>query len=420
MSEHIETLRFLSPEEVREIAAAYDTPTFVYDEGTYLQRIADAQHMPNAFGLDVRLAMKSCGANSSLLGIFRDAGVGIDASSTYEADQAVRAGFEAGRIAVTSQQVHKPREWDTLLALTEHGADFNACSLTQLEGYGKRRPHTSVGVRLNPGLGSGHSTKTNVGGPSSSFGTWYEYTDRIQEIADRYDLLIDRVHTHIGSGSDPEVWTKVADMTLELVERFLDVETVDLGGGFKVARMKEEVPTSLQTVGRVVKDSFERFADRTGRELKLEIEPGTFLTANAGAIVSEIIDIKDTGEEGHEFMVVDTGMTENLRPSLYGAQHPLVVVSREPRDSHKKYVVVGHNCESGDLLTPQPGQPEAIGERNLQEAQTGDLLVVEGTGAYCASMSVDGYNSFPAAQAVLRLVGGKLVDITADKLPVND
>lgn len=417
---HIESLRFLPAEDVSRIAETFDTPTYVYDEATYLARIADAKAMPNAFGLDVRLAMKSIGPNSELLGIFRDADIGIDASSTYEAVEAVhQAGFSPDRIAITSQQVYKPREWRDLMELSDGGTEFNACSLTQLEGYGQRRPHTNVGVRLNPGLGSGHSGKTNVGGPDSSFGTWHEYIDQVKVLAWKYDLTIDRLHTHIGSGSDPEVWTKVAGMTLDLVKQLPDVHTVDLGGGFKVARMKDEIPTNLQTVGGVVKERFEEFAEETGRQLKLEIEPGTFLTANAGAIISQIIDITDTGEEGHTFIKVDTGMTENLRPSLYGAQHPLVVISSEPRAEHKQYVVVGHGCESGDLLTPHPDEPDVIARRLLQVAKIGDYVVMEGTGAYCAPMSADGYNSFPAAREVLRHTNGDLTDISDFRLPVK-
>lgn len=265
---------------------------------------------------------------------------------------------------------------------------------------------------MNPGLGTGHSNKTNVGGPSSSFGIWHEYTPQILEIAKKHGLTINRIHTHIGTGGDPAVWTRAAELTLDIVEQFPEVTTVDLGGGFKVARMSDETATSLQVVGEAVKKSFEWFAAKTGRKLKLEIEPGTFLTANAGCIVSEIIDIKDTGKDGHEFLIVDMGMTENLRPALYGSQHPLVVVSNSPEKSQKPYVVVGHNCESGDILTPKPGEPDVVGERTLQTAAIGDAMVIEGTGAYCASMSARGYNSFPTAKEILRRKDGTFVDIS--------
>lgn len=407
MTESIERLRFLTSDEALSVAEKFGTPTYVYDEATLRSQAKEALAMPNAFGLVVRFAMKTIGPNHRLLNMFQEESLGIDASSEYEAFEAIEAGFAPYDIAVTSQQLS-----GKIVELAQTGVEFNVCSLRQLKKYGQLMPGSPVGVRINPDLGSGHSAKTNVGGPSSSFGIWHEYTDQIEEMANRYKLTISRLHSHIGSGSNPKVWTDVADMTLKHAEKFPDVETVDLGGGFKVARMQDEITTDMAVVGEAVKNSFEQFAERTGRQLKLEIEPGTFLIANAGAIVSTIIDIKDTGKEGHEFIVVDSGMTENLRPALYGAQHPLVVVSKNPGEERRKYVVVGHNCESGDLLTPKPGEPEAIGERLLEQAQIGDLMVIEGTGAYCASMAATHYNSFPAAKEVLRTTDGSFKEIT--------
>jgi len=103
-------------------------------------------------------------------------------------------------------------------------------------------------------------------------------------------------------------------------------------------------------------------------------------------------------------------MTEVLRPSLYGAQHPLIVVPKDParEGKNKKYVVVGHCCESGDLMTPAPGESETISERLLNEAEIGDVCVVEGSGAYCSSMNTKNYNSFPEVAEVMLAKDGSL------------
>lgn len=90
--------------------------------------------------------------------------------------------------------------------------------------------------------------------------------------------------------------------------------------------MSGEQTTDLQAIGAPVKGNFEAFKKETGRELKLEIEPGTFLVANAGSLVCTVQDVVSTGSTGYEFIKLDAGMTELLRPSLYGALHPLVVV----------------------------------------------------------------------------------------------
>ncbi len=168
--------------------------------------------------------------------------------------------------------------------------------------------------------------------------------------------------------------------------------------------MREEVSTDLQKIGLPVARALEAFAQETGRRIHLEIEPGTYLVANAGALLCRIQDKMDTGENGHVFLKLDAGMTDILRPSLYGAQHPLVVVPADPQSADRPLepaVVVGHCCESGDLLSPAPGDAETLSERSMLRAETGDFLVIEGAGAYVASMASHNYNSFPQSGAVL-------------------
>src|SRR5690606_31087165 len=128
------------------------------------------------------------------------------------------------------------------------------------------------------------------------------------------------------------------------------------------------------------------------------IEPGTWLVAHAGCLVTEIVDIVDTGREGYNFLRTDTGMNDFLRPAIYGAQHQIRVLNDSKEQEN--YLVVGHNCETGDIITPAPGDPEGIEPRLLNRADIGDLLLIEDTGAYCYSFSVTGYNSYPSAKPI--------------------
>ena len=138
----------------------------------------------------------------------------------------------------------------------------------------------------------------------------------MKRVVEEHNLTIERIHTHIGSGSDPDIWQNVSILSLNLVRQFPNVVSLNLGGGYKVGRMNYEKSTDLQLVAEPVKQAFKAFADETGREIKLEIEPGTFLVANAGALITTIQDIVSTGETGHTFLKLDSGMTEVLRPSL--------------------------------------------------------------------------------------------------------
>lgn len=400
----IETLRFLNQDEVRVLAARYGSPVYVYDLETLRRQAQAALAFPNAYGLTVRYAMKAA-SNAAILRVLTEQGLLIDASSGWECQRALRAGVPAAHISLSTQEL--PQDIEELLRL---GIHCNACSLYQLEQIGRLFPGSTTGVRFNPGLGSGSSGKTNVGGPASSFGIWHEQAEQVAQIAREYGLKITRIHTHIGSGSDPQVWSKVALLSLALVEQFEEVTTLNLGGGFKVARMADETGTDLQLIGAPVKQAFEALAARTGRKLHLEIEPGTFLLANSGALLARVQDKVDTGAEGYTFLKLNCGMTEILRPSLYASQHPLVVVpaaGENDESAVEEVVVVGHCCESGDLLTPAADDPEALQPRRMHKAQIGDWCVIEGAGAYCSSMSSSNYNSFPQAAEVLRLQAGE-------------
>mgnify|MGYP000095635550 CR=1 FL=1 len=386
---------FLDGATAGSIAASFGTPVYVYDSETLEANAQAALDFPNAYGLTVRYAMKAA-PNRAILKQFCAAGLQIDASSGHEARRAMAAGFPAGAISLSSQEL--PEDFDQL---HRQGVAINACSLHQLERFGAAFPGGEIGLRFNPGAGSGGNNRTNVGGPSSSFGIWHAWIDQVKEMVDRFGLKVVRIHTHIGSGSDPAVWQTIAGMSLDLVRQFESVHTLNLGGGYKVARMEDEVGTDLQACGAPVAEKFREFAAETGREIKLEIEPGTFLLANACSLLAKVQDRVSTGSEGYEFIKLDTGMTEILRPSLYGAQHPIRIVQQEPRAGQRAYVVAGHCCESGDILTPAPGDPELLAPRLLPLTEIGDLCLIDGVGAYCSAMSTKHYNSYPEAAEVL-------------------
>lgn len=393
----IEFLRFLKPEEVRKAAAEFGTPIYVYSEEEIEKRCRDACSFPAEYGLTARYAMKA-NPNSTILRIMKKNGIHIDASSEYEVERAILAGFAPNEILLTSQEIP---EKERLKKIVQRGTEYNACSLQQLEIYGSLFPDSSVSIRINPGLGSGSTKKTDVGGVQSSFGIWHELIQEVQRIKVKYNLKIRRIHTHIGSGSDPEVWKAVSHYTLEYAGIFHETTIVNLGGGFKVGRMLDEKSTDFQSIGEPVRKEFIKFAERTGRKLHLEIEPGTYMSAGCGAVISRVMDRVNTGSKGYKFIKLNTGMDINTRPSLYGARHPLVTVTEETeaKRENEKYIVVGHCCETGDVFTQKEGGEAE--EREMERTEIGDFVVMEGCGAYCAGMSTKNYNSYPESAEVL-------------------
>jgi diaminopimelate decarboxylase len=391
---------FLTAEQAALVRERFGTPCYVYDQAGLDAAARRALAVPAPFGLTLRYAMKA-NPSRGILTLFRDLGLHIDASSDHEVERALRAGFRPHAIQLTSQMPSR--------RLAEHvarGVLFNACSLHQLELFARAAPGRALAVRMNPGLGSGSTKRTNTGGPSSSFGIWHEYLPDVKAMAARHGLTIGTLHSHIGSGTDPEVWKRAASMTLDLAAELPDVTDINLGGGFKVGRMPEEPTTDLADVSGHIGEGLVDFQRRHGRALRLELEPGTYLVAQAGAVVATCVDVVDTGRDGYCFAKLDTGMTEITRPSLYGAQHPIDVLAagREPAE----VVFVGPCCESGDILTPAPGDPEALAPRWVPRPRIGDLVIVGGAGAYCAAMSTINYNSYPQAPEVMLEPDGQL------------
>ncbi|MFA4814690.1 MAG: diaminopimelate decarboxylase [Candidatus Gracilibacteria bacterium] len=392
----------MQPKQAFIIAEQFGTPVYVYGEELLKKAAREALSFKAPFGLTVLYAMKA-NPNRRILEIFQQMGIQIDASSEYEVLRCLHYGIPGEQILLTTQEL--PRD---LAALIQKGVQFNACSLHQLEAYGKQFPGTALSIRINPGEGSGFDARVNVGGKESSFGIWHEHIPQALELIEKYELTIKRLHTHIGSGTNPEVWARVAEFSLSFLEYFPHATILNLGGGFKVARIPSEKDADMNIISKKVNKALLDFAEKTGRKMRLEIEPGTFLVANAGVILSRIQDKTSTGINGYTFLKLDTGMTEIIRPSYYGSQHTMQVIQREPTEDTEEVLVVGHCCESADLLTPSPDHGDEVFPRLLPKAQIGDLFLIEGCGAYCSSMSTANYNSFPRTAEVMIRESGEL------------
>lgn len=367
-----------------------ETPRYEYSKSNIQERIAYLKNLQAPFGLTVRYAIKA-NPFPAIIKMMNESGVCFDASSSYEAQELLAHGVAGKNISLSSQQ--SPHNLEVLL---EAGVLFTATSITQLKLFlaAKNRPNT-VSVRINPDMGQGHNKRTSTGGVGASFGVWHEYIPELLASTNEAGVTINRLHIHVGSGADPSIWGAVCDRALTIVEQLPQVEYLDIGGGYKVHRAGEEKEADMVAVMQAFSERLQAFNNRTGRSLHLEIEPGTYFIAHAGTLVARVDDIVDTGANGYTFLRLNTGMNDFLRTALYGAQHKIEVANSAT--AQKEYIVVGHNCESGDVFTPAPGNPEEITARTLYEAQIGDEVRIYDVGAYGASMRAKGYNAFPSA-----------------------
>lgn len=385
---------WLDTEEIHRLVARHNTPLYIYDTNSLKKRAQELLALSAPYGLTVRYAMKA-NPYPEVIAIFNRLGLHFDASSSYEVSELLEQGIKGGRISLSSQQpAHNLPE---LLAAN---VQYVATSLHQLECFAEvAKTGSSVGLRVNPGVGSGHNNRNTTGGPNASFGLWHEYVNEALIYAHKKHITVDRLHVHMGSGADPSIWGAAIEVALAICKKMPDVVTLDIGGGYKVRRADGEVETDMQQVLQAFSEKIQLFYKTTGRQIRLEIEPGTWLVAHAGCLATEIVDIVDTGKDGHVFLRTNTGMNDLMRPTMYGAIHEMTVLNTSSETQN--YVVVGHNCETGDILTPAPGKPEMIKPRQLRKANIGDLLVIHDTGAYGASFRARGYNAFPEAKEVL-------------------
>ena len=370
------------------------TPRFEYSRRVINERIAELSALEAPFGCTVRYAVKA-NPHLEILKMMDAQSVHFDASSEFETKMLLEAGIAGEHISLSSQQTTH-----NLSELLEAGVLFVATSFKQLQTFLKtaNRPD-KVGVRINPAMGSGHNNRANTGGVNSSFGIWYEYGEQVRQLTATAGVTIDRLHIHIGSGADPYVWGQVMEQALDIACDYPDVTALNIGGGYKIHRYGDEVEANMTDIFATFTEKLIDFKKETGRALQLEIEPGTYFVAHAGTLIATIDDIVDTGKFGHTFLRLNTGMNDFLRTTLYGAQHRIEVINDET-DS-LSYIVVGHNCESGDIFTTEKGDPESVEPRMLKRAHIGDTVHIYDVGAYCASMRTKGYNSFPDANEVM-------------------
>ncbi|MCP3983232.1 MAG: diaminopimelate decarboxylase [bacterium] len=382
---------------VADLARDFGTPTYVYDAAGIADRIAELAPF------DVIRYAQKANSNLAVLDLCRRHGVLVDAVSAGEIHRALAAGYQPGgdppAIVYTSDIFDR----EALDLVVQHQIPVNCGSPDMLDQYGERVPGGEVTLRINPGFGHGHSRKTNTGGEHSKHGIWHEALDAALERAASHRLTVSGLHMHIGSGADLEHLALVAG-AMEKFARHAgaSVRMISAGGGLPVPYRSGDPRMDVSAYFELWDAARKRLEAEFGHPVRIEIEPGRFLVAEAGFLVSEIRAIKQTGTNC--FYLVDAGFNVLARPAMYGAYHPMSVVPGDDTARAMKDVVVGGPlCESGDIFTQEEGG--FVRHENLPEARVGEYLVVEVAGAYGFVMASN-YNSKPQPAEVM-IVKGK-------------
>ena len=388
---------------VAELARAHGTPLYVYDAETVRRRCRDLAAWDT-----VRFAQKAC-SNLAVLDIVRREGVMVDAVSTGEIHRALAAGYQphASRAAAADglPPVHPIVytadifDRESLDAVAKLGIHVNCGSADMLEQLAERVPGASVTLRVNPGFGHGHSQKTNTGGEGSKHGIWHEEIPDVLRRAEWAGLSVSGLHMHIGSGTDLAHLAEVAG-SLERValEIGRSLTTISAGGGLPVPYKPGEVHADLSGYFQLWDATRKKLEQTFGHRIRLEIEPGRYLTAESGYLVTEVRAVKKQG--GRKYVLVDAGFNTLARPVLYGSYHPMSLCPADGAAAQEveEVAVGGPLCESGDIFTQTDGG--FVATRALPRTAVGDYLVIEIAGAYGFVMASN-YNSKPLPAEVL-------------------
>lgn len=378
---------------VSELARQFGTPTFVYDTARIIERIKDLA----AFDT-VRYAQKAC-SNLAILDLMRREGVLVDAVSAGEIHRALAAGYVPQGFPPPIVYTADVFDAAALDLCVERNIPVNCGSPEMVSQLGAQAPGREIALRINPGFGHGHSQKTNTGGKQSKHGIWHQELGEVLRLADRCQLKVTALHMHIGSGTDLEHLSQVCvAMEAAAVQVGSSITTLSAGGGLPVPYRDDQTYVDLDAYFALWNATRKRLEDRFGHPVHLEIEPGRYLVAESGFLVSEIRAVKH--QDDNVFYLLDAGFNNLARPILYGAYHPMSIATCDGRKPLPELDVIvgGPLCESGDIFTQEEGG--FVAHRRLPEAAVGDFLVIEVAGAYGFVMGSN-YNSRPLAAEVL-------------------
>ncbi|MBN2182503.1 MAG: diaminopimelate decarboxylase [Sedimentisphaerales bacterium] len=391
---------FVEETNIEEIAEAVGTPAYIYSKATFVDHLQKIQKAYNELETLICYSVKACG-NINILKFMAEMGSGFDVVSGGELFRALQAGGQPSKIVFAG--VGKT-DAEITEALDAGIGYFNIESQAELENLILLSQHqgkkTKAALRINPDVDYKTHAYIRTGQKETKFGVDIEHAVNIfEKYSDNENVNLCAVHVHLGSGGktiDPYV--DAVKKILPVIERIRGnghtVETLDLGGGYGADYESDSVPSASEYAAGIVpllKD----------KNLKLILEPGKSICANAGVLLARTVYTKHGGSK--KFVIVDAGMNDLIRPSLYKAFHfiwpakvdeQFVPPKRDKDlqiDGSEVVDVVGPICEGSDFFAK---------DRALPPVKRGDLICVFTAGAYGFTMSSN-YNARGRAAEVL-------------------
>jgi len=373
--------------DVEKIAAEVQTPVYIYSKATFKEHLRKIQEAYSKFDTTICYSVKACG-NINILKFLAEAGSGFDIVSGGELYRVLQAGGKPSKIVYAG--VGKT-DREIIEALNADIAYFNIESEAELENLirlaKQQGKYPKAALRVNPDVDPKTHLYTTTGKKETKFGVDIE---RAQKVFTNYGrdraVALSAIHIHLGSaGKTVEPYVEAIGKVLSLIEKLrsdgFSIEALNIGGGYGADYITGTAPTAAEYAAAIV-------PLLKGKNLKLILEPGASIAANAAILVTQVLYLKTGGRK--KFAIVDAGMNDLIRPPLYDAFHfiwPVKVGEKfVPRqrdrdlqlDGTEIIDVVGPICESADFFAK---------DRALPPVKRGDSLSIFTAGAYGFSMS---------------------------------
>ncbi|HAT4684356.1 TPA: bifunctional aspartate kinase/diaminopimelate decarboxylase [Legionella pneumophila] len=360
--------------------SAIHSPCYVYHSPTQATR---ARQLSALESIDSLFYAIKANPFPSILKTLEKEGIGFECVSIQELELVLKLfpNIKKERILFTPNFAPKS-EYEFALQI---GCYVTIDSLYPLENWPELFKNREVIVRIDPGTGAGHHKHVSTGGNESKFGITQNDISKILSLTKVNHIKVIGLHAHSGSGIlSTDLWQQTAVMLASLTDQFPEVRSINLGGGLGIVEKPGQHPidfAALDAQLMAVKSQYPGLA--------IWLEPGRFFVAESGVILAKVTQCKEKGKV--KFIGIETGMNSLIRPSLYGAYHEIVNLTRLHEEKAGFAHIVGPICESGDTLGY---------DRLLPVTREGDVILIANTGAYGHCMSSH-YNLRPPAQEIV-------------------
>lgn len=360
--------------------SAIHSPCYVYHSPTQATR---ARQLSALESIDSLFYAIKANPFPTILKTLEKEGIGFECVSIQELELVLKLfpNIKKERILFTPNFAPKS-EYEFAL---QTGCYVTIDSLYPLENWPELFKDREVIVRIDPGTGAGHHKHVSTGGNESKFGITQNDISKILSLTKVNHIKVIGLHAHSGSGIlSTDLWQQTAVMLASLTDQFPEVRSINLGGGLGIVEKPGQHPidfAALDAQLMAVKSQYPGLA--------IWLEPGRFFVAESGVILAKVTQCKEKGKV--KFIGIETGMNSLIRPSLYGAYHEIVNLTRLHEEKAGFAHIVGPICESGDTLGY---------DRLLPVTREGDVILIANTGAYGHCMSSH-YNLRPPAQEIV-------------------